>query len=306
MVLGGLRVEKRRRIGAYGLCRDGDRVLLVRSSAATDVPGVWQLPGGGLEHGEHPADAVTREFLEETGLGVEVIRPRAAVAEVRAVRDLAWHTDRIVYDVRVTGGTLRASGAEGTSDRAQWFPIERAVGLRLMPFTAELLGAPVNPVNGGGSSSAAPAPPVRADRGQRFAAYGLVTDPDGRVLLTLIAPNYPGAGKWHLPGGGTDFGEQPEAGLLREIAEESGQVGRVVELMSVSDRHNPAALGPEGYPIDWHAVRVVFRVVVDVPTPPRVLETEGSTAEAAWFDAAEAGSLRLTDVALSAVRRLVA
>ena len=47
------------------------------------------------------------------------------------------------------------------------------------------------------------------DRVQRFGAYGYVTDPDGRVLLTLIADGYPGAGRWHLPGGGTDFGESP-------------------------------------------------------------------------------------------------
>jgi 8-oxo-dGTP pyrophosphatase MutT (NUDIX family) len=37
----------------------------------------------------------------------------------------------------------------------------------------------------------------------------VATDRRERVLLTRVAPNYPGAGRWHLPGGGTDYGEQP-------------------------------------------------------------------------------------------------
>jgi 8-oxo-dGTP diphosphatase len=56
---------KIRRIGAYGLLRDADgRVLLARGSAAAVFPGVWSLPGGGVEQGEHPADTVVREVAE--------------------------------------------------------------------------------------------------------------------------------------------------------------------------------------------------------------------------------------------------
>jgi putative (di)nucleoside polyphosphate hydrolase len=34
-----------------------------------DAPDSWQLPQGGIEHGEEAADAVWREVKEETGLG---------------------------------------------------------------------------------------------------------------------------------------------------------------------------------------------------------------------------------------------
>jgi ADP-ribose pyrophosphatase YjhB (NUDIX family) len=142
-----------------------------------------------------------------------------------------------------------------------------------------------------------PAPRApRPRRGQRFAVYALATDPAGRVLLTLNAEGYPGAGRWHLPGGGTDFGEQPRDGLLREITEESSQQGRITELLVATHHHNQAALGPEGYPIDWHGVRVIFRVVVDAPTAPQVLDQGGSTAEAGWFTRADAASLPLNDL----------
>lgn len=137
-------------------------------------------------------------------------------------------------------------------------------------------------------------PQPRPARGQRFGAYGLTTDPAGRLLLTLIADGYPGAGRWHLPGGGTDFAEQPADGLLREITEESGQQGRITGLLTVAHHHNRSALAPDGAPIDWHGVRALFRVEVAEPTTPRVLERHGSTAEAAWLTSAEAAALPLT------------
>ncbi|WFE62284.1 NUDIX domain-containing protein [Micromonospora sp. WMMD714] len=180
--------------------------------------------------------------------------------------------------------------------------------------------APTRPADttdlGGGSADAtepapgsvdAPDPAGPAvDRRQRFAAYGLVTAPDERLLLTRIAPGYPGAGKWHLPGGGTDHGERPVDGLLRELVEESGQRGRVDRLLLVDNLHNAAAMGPEGRPLDWHGVRVIYRVLVDEPGEPVVTEQPGgSTASAAWFAFSQLSGLDLTDVAILATGRTV-
>ncbi|MEH0845987.1 NUDIX domain-containing protein [Micromonospora sp. CPCC 205711] len=301
---------ERRRIGAYGFCADdARRVLLARGAASCPYPGVWQLPGGGVEHAEHPAHAVVREFAEETGLDVEVAGARAAVADVATFRtadggtDLAVHTDRLIFDVRVRGGEPRPEPTGG-SDALAWFTPDEAAVVPLMPFTAELLGLPVTPLPAELPRPLPPDAPPTADRRQRFAAYGLVTDPADRVLLTMIAAGYPGAGRWHLPGGGTDHGEQPAAGLLRELVEESGQLGRVVELLTVDNLHNPAALGPEGRPLDWHAVRVVYRVRVDRPGEPEVTEQAGgSTERAAWFTSAQVAGLRLTEVAALATGR---
>lgn len=299
---------RRRRIGAYGLCRQGERVLLVRGAAASGFPGVWQLPGGGVEQGEHPATAVRREFAEETGLLVEVTGIRAVVADVMRLAGpdgvVAEHTDRVIYDVTAVGGTLRRE-RDGTSDQVAFLTPAELAGVPLLPFTAELLGQPVTPLTEGVLVTEPTGATGRADTGQRFSAYGLVTDPDGRVLLTLIADGYPGAGLWHLPGGGTDHGEQPTGALLRELVEETGQLGRVTELLDVSHRHDPAALGPEGRPVDWHVVRVIYRVVVEAPTPARVTEAAGgSTQRAAWFRPAEAATLPLTEVAKDALARL--
>ncbi|MEU2611642.1 NUDIX domain-containing protein [Micromonospora sp. NPDC007271] len=300
-------MEERRRIGAYGVLRDADgRVLLVRGSADADFPGVWQLPGGGVDHAEHPERAVVREFAEETGLTVRVTGLRDAVADVTRYAELgvALHTDRIVFDVAPTGGTLRDE-PDGTTDLVRWCTLDEAGELPLLPFTADVLGLPVEPLpEHTARPDRAPFGPLPADRRQRFAAYGLVTDPAGRVLLTMIADGYPGAGKWHLPGGGTDHGEQPAAGLLRELVEEAGQLGRVVDLLAVDNLHNPAALGPEGRPLDWHGVRVIYRVRVDAPTEAVVTELAGgSTAGAAWFAPEQVSGLAMTEVAALATGR---
>src|SRR5580658_5503912 len=58
-------VPERQRIAAYGICRDGDgRILLARASPAISLEGLWFLPGGGVDHGEHPIDSLRREIEE--------------------------------------------------------------------------------------------------------------------------------------------------------------------------------------------------------------------------------------------------
>src|SRR5688500_8660492 len=61
------------RVSACGLARDGDAVLLVQiGRSAYGEAGKWMLPGGGIEHGEDPREAVARAFSEQIGLTVQV------------------------------------------------------------------------------------------------------------------------------------------------------------------------------------------------------------------------------------------
>ncbi|WP_375464078.1 (deoxy)nucleoside triphosphate pyrophosphohydrolase [uncultured Methylobacterium sp.] len=47
-----------------------------------------------------------------------------------------------------------------------------------------------------------------------------LVDGDGRVLVSERPPGKPLAGLWEFPGGKVEPGEQPEATLIRELAEE--------------------------------------------------------------------------------------
>jgi 8-oxo-dGTP diphosphatase len=128
-------MEQRQRVAAYGICTDDDRILLCRLSDRTEAPGSWTLPGGGIAFGEHPADAVVREIEEETGLVGEVqglVAIDSFVVERR--RDDAFiehHGLRIVYEVTITGGSLRNERDEST-DRADWFTRRQASALPLV------------------------------------------------------------------------------------------------------------------------------------------------------------------------------
>jgi ADP-ribose pyrophosphatase YjhB (NUDIX family) len=146
------------------------------------------------------------------------------------------------------------------------------------------------------STQGVPAPlPVASHKGLgadgvvqrvRLGAYGWI-ERDGCVLLCRISERDAAAGLWTLPGGGLDFGEDPAAGALREIREETGLDGTLGELMGIRS----AVLEPHetmsGHRIQ--AVSVLYRVTV-AGTDLRD-ETDGSTDHAAWVPFGELDAL---------------
>ncbi|WP_251094782.1 (deoxy)nucleoside triphosphate pyrophosphohydrolase [Streptomyces sp. Caat 7-52] len=52
---------------------DGGRLLAARRSAPADLAGRWELPGGKVEPGERPEDALVRELREELGIDAEPV-----------------------------------------------------------------------------------------------------------------------------------------------------------------------------------------------------------------------------------------
>ncbi|ORL01951.1 DNA mismatch repair protein MutT [Prescottella equi] len=95
-----------REVVAAALIRDG-RLLLAQRTRPPELAGLWELPGGKVEPGEAPSDAVRRELREE--LGVE-----------------ATAGERIGADVQLRGGlVLRAYRAELVSGTPQ--ALEHAV-----------------------------------------------------------------------------------------------------------------------------------------------------------------------------------
>ena len=286
----------RRRVTAHGVVHDrSGRVLLVPTGRNNG----YTLPGGTVGHGESPQSAAIRLTKRQTGLTAQVRAARMAAADqVPRPGDVVLHTDRLVFDLVVQ------AGAGSLAPGARWFEPAALVGVPVPGYAAAALhtGAPTGdledpddgwPVERGMAMDGA------GRRVQRFSTYARATDAAGRILFAKIAAGYPSAGRWHLPGGGTDVGEAPSDALLREVAEETGQVGTIGRLLSVSHRHNPVARGWEGYPINWHTIRVVYEMAVEEPTEPRVTETAGSTVEATWMRPAEIDRRALTDLASS-------
>ncbi len=52
---------------------DGGRLLAARRSAPPELAGRWELPGGKVEPGELPEEALVRELREELGVEAEAV-----------------------------------------------------------------------------------------------------------------------------------------------------------------------------------------------------------------------------------------
>jgi 8-oxo-dGTP diphosphatase len=133
-------VPERQRIAAYGLCVDDQgRLLLARAAPWLVLKGRWFLPGGGVDHGEHPTDALRREFQEESGLTVELGPLLDVLSDVRNLpEEMSLHTVRLIYRVASWHGTLRAE-TEGTTDAIQWVGPDELATLPLARYVEQVV-----------------------------------------------------------------------------------------------------------------------------------------------------------------------
>ena len=101
-----------------GIIKDArGRILLARRGDGRDLAGLWEFPGGKVEPGETPHEALARELREEIGIDIGAIDPLIAVPH-------AYPQKRILLDVHtVRSFTGRARGLEGQA--LAWVPRDR-------------------------------------------------------------------------------------------------------------------------------------------------------------------------------------
>lgn len=285
-------LPKRQRVAAYAVIISGERILLSRLSPAITTDELWTLPGGGLDHGEDPRDAVVREVREETGLD-------AAIGETARVYSAhlpgVWrdghrvdaHALRIVYDgwVPVDSPPPRVVEVDGSTVEAAWQPLEAVLDgtLPVAPMVLEALAD------------------HRPHRHQRLGAYALIRRNES-VLLVRISDLGFHTGSWTLPGGGVDHGEPPRSALLREVREECGVDCTVGDLVAVHDEHF-SGTAPSGRFEDFHSVGLVFAATVADDAEPRLAEQDGTTDAVEWVPVAdiESGARPVLDVVRQAI-----
>jgi 8-oxo-dGTP diphosphatase len=136
----GAGAPRRQRVAVYGVCvNPAGEVLLVRAAPHLTVAGRWFLPGGGVDHGEQPTEALRREMSEETGLDATVGDLLGVLSDNAVMPDgTDLHTVRIVYRIDSFTGALRDE-AEGTSDMARFTPLSELADLPLMPYAGRVL-----------------------------------------------------------------------------------------------------------------------------------------------------------------------
>lgn len=110
-----------------GASDESGRFLACQRPQGKHLGGLWEFPGGKVEDGEEPAQALARELREELGVGV-------AVGE--ALEPVAWTDGNVSirllpYLCRITEGEPKALEHErlawcatGDFDRLPWAPAD--------------------------------------------------------------------------------------------------------------------------------------------------------------------------------------
>ncbi|UVI37526.1 NUDIX hydrolase [Brevibacterium spongiae] len=122
------------RLAGYAvIVNDDDEILLSWFNGGRDrAHAIWTLPGGGIEFFETIEEGTIREIKEETGYDAQLLRPLTTHSFTDSRRNPAFgeSTDRpfkgvrVVYEARITGGTLGTLEVDGTTDRAEWLAID--------------------------------------------------------------------------------------------------------------------------------------------------------------------------------------
>jgi 8-oxo-dGTP diphosphatase len=112
------------------IVRDG-RVLLTQRAEGSHLALHWEFPGGKVEAGESPPEALRREILEELGVDSSIDAPFA----------FNWHDygERrvllLTYTVRLTSGVPHAIGCRDLG----WFTRAEVASLKLPPADGPIL-----------------------------------------------------------------------------------------------------------------------------------------------------------------------
>lgn len=123
------------RVRANGLLVKDNAVLLVQLYSPVTEELIWTPPGGGLEFGETLEACLRREFIEETGLEVEV----NGLVFVNELVKPPFHAVEFYFGVSQTGGVLKLGtdpehqGEEQYLQDVKWIELDTLDQVNLAP-----------------------------------------------------------------------------------------------------------------------------------------------------------------------------
>jgi ADP-ribose pyrophosphatase YjhB (NUDIX family) len=111
-------------LASYAVAVTDGQILVCRIAPTYPAEGRWTLPGGGIDWGEHPDDALVREMHEETGLTLDSYT-LAGIDSVTLGEEAgrpAMHAVRFIYRC-VTSGEPSVVEENGSVDAVAWVPL---------------------------------------------------------------------------------------------------------------------------------------------------------------------------------------
>lgn len=119
------------RVGAYGLSLEGKQVLLTQQLRGP-YKGQLHLPGGGIEFGEDPEQALKREYVEEIACSFSQLTPVHNMSVTGKNEDLGlnYHLMGMIYLVE----GLKKVKTEHDPEPHNWYDIASLKRKELSPF----------------------------------------------------------------------------------------------------------------------------------------------------------------------------
>jgi 8-oxo-dGTP pyrophosphatase MutT (NUDIX family) len=100
--------------------------------------GMWEMLGGGLDHGEDPISCLEREIKEETGLEVTFVSesPKYFVTSARLGQTITTYMANVIYEIKLKNLDFVASDE---CQELRFFSKEEMQEVKLFPNVQKLL-----------------------------------------------------------------------------------------------------------------------------------------------------------------------
>jgi 8-oxo-dGTP diphosphatase len=126
------------RVALYGILLENNQVLMANTRVPSGI--ITNFPGGGLELGEAPLEALTREFQEETGLTVEV--KELLFCSQNFQQNPEYPTEQLMhifYRVERVGGELITQGNNDDVASVEWASLQELAQKRILAVDREFI-----------------------------------------------------------------------------------------------------------------------------------------------------------------------
>lgn len=111
------------RPGVYAILLQGDHILATHQ--AQPIP-EFQLPGGGIDRGEHPVPALHREVYEETGWRIAITRRLGAFRRFTYMPEYDLWAEKLC-SVYLARPVRRLGPPSEAGHTAIWLPVDEAL-----------------------------------------------------------------------------------------------------------------------------------------------------------------------------------